>query len=331
MYISETAHAQQRGRLVLLEGLFGKGGIVLASWINFGMYYVQNSSASWRFPIAFQLVFVIFVLSMILQLPESPRWLVKQDRLEEAGQVMSKLDDLAADSSEVTQELSIIRQSLVEVEGPETGISNSPFALTQNRHLHRTILAVLITMFSQMTGTNVITFYSNSIFQNTLGYSGTVARIFSGCIQIWSFVGAALGVILVDRVGRRKLLLGSTATLAVSQICLAGLSSDASDKSAASACVFFYFVALFGFPIGLFLIPFMYGAEIAPLRIRAKVTGIAAATSWCTNFLLAEVTPAGFANIGWRYYVVYGATSTVAFFYHLLFLSGNKRSIAGGD
>src|ERR1700757_110174 len=117
MYISETAHAEQRGRLVLLEGWFGIGGIALAAWLDFGMYYAK-SSVNWRFPIAFQLVFVIFVVSVILLLPESPRWLVKQDRLEEATEVIAKLDDLSQDSNGVGQELAIIRQSLLEDETP---------------------------------------------------------------------------------------------------------------------------------------------------------------------------------------------------------------------
>jgi sugar porter (SP) family MFS transporter len=310
MYISETAQAEQRGRLVLLEGWFGIGGIVLAAWLDFGMYYAK-SSVNWRFPIAFQLVFVLFVVSMILLLPESPRWLVKQDRFEEATEVIAKLDDLSEGSDVVGQDLAIIRQSLLEDETPGHGISSSPFALTKNRHLHRTMLAVLLTMFAQMTGTNIITFYSDTILESTLGYSGTIARVISGCIQIWSFVGAGIGVLLIDRVGRRKLLLGSMIGLAVSQACLAGLSSDVTNKGAASASILFYFVALFSFPIGLFLVPFMYAAEIAPLRIRAKVTAMAAATSWLFNFLLAEVTPVGFANIGWRYYIIYAATSTL--------------------
>jgi hypothetical protein len=67
------------------------------------------------------------------------------------------------------------------------------------------------------------------------------------------------------------------------------------------AVIFFYFFAQFTLPIGMFIIPFMYGAEIAPLGIRHKVTAMGAATSWLFNFMVAEVTPIAFANIGWRY------------------------------
>ncbi|KAJ5443480.1 Major facilitator superfamily domaingeneral substrate transporter [Penicillium daleae] len=98
--------------------------------------------------------------------------------------------------------------------------------------------------------------------------------------------------------------------MAIAQACLAGLSSDLGNKSAAGASLLFYFIALFCFPIGLFLVPFMYAAEIATLlRTRAKVTAMSAAANWLFNFVLAEVSPIGFATIEWRYYIVYACIS----------------------
>ena len=168
-------------------------------------------------------------------------------------------------------------------------------------------------------GGKVITFYSTTIFQNTLGYSGTIARVISGCLQIWQFVAAGLAILLVDRVGRRKLLLAGAIGMTVATTALAGLESDLSNKSAASASIFFYFVALFFFPIGLFLIPFMYAAEIAPLRIRAKVTAMSASSNWLFNFLIAEVTPIGFATITWKYYLIYACINAFAIIVYYLF------------
>ncbi|KAL1979247.1 hypothetical protein VTN96DRAFT_6399 [Rasamsonia emersonii] len=312
MYISEVSRAEARGRMVLLEGWFAIGGIVIATWLEFGLYYVRNSSVSWRFPIAFQAVFALVVVSCIMLLPESPRWLVRRDRLEEASKVLGRLDDVPVESETVAQNMEIIRHALMTDERPGGGASSSPFALTENRHLHRTILAVGINILAQMTGVNIITFYSDTIFQGDLHYSGTISRIISGCLQIWQFFAAGLAVLLIDRFGRRRLLITAAAGMAIAQACLAGLSSDLTNKGAAGASLFFYFMALFCFPIGLFLVPFMYAAEIAPLRIRAKVTAMSASANWLFNFLLAEVTPVGFANIGWRYYIVYACISTFA-------------------
>ncbi|KAJ5109804.1 hypothetical protein N7532_002449 [Penicillium argentinense] len=312
MYVSESSGADARGRMVLLEGWFAIGGIVLATWLEFGLYYVSENSVSWRFPIAFQGTFALVVVSCILFLPESPRWLARCGRMEEAADVLARMEDMPAASECVSQELEIIRQSLFKDEVDEETVSTSPFALTKNRHLHRTFIAVAVNILAQMTGVNIITFYSDTIFESDLGYSGTIARIITGCLQIWQFLAAGLAVLLIDRVGRRPLLLTAAAGMTIAQTCLAGLSSDLSNTSAAGASILFYFMALFCFPIGLFLVPFMYAAEIAPLRTRAKVTAMSAAANWLFNFLLAEVTPVGFATIHWRYYIVYACISAFA-------------------
>lgn len=170
-----------------------------------------------------------------------------------------------------------------------------------------------------MSGVNVVTFYSDSIFESQLGYSGTIARIISGCLQLWQVIAAGLAILLVDRFGRRKLLITAAVGMTISQACLAGLSSDLTDKSAASASIFFYFSALFCFPIGLFLLPFMYAAEIAPLRVRSKVTAMLAGTNWLFNFMIAEVTPVGFNTIGYKYYIIYAAINAFSVVVYYLF------------
>jgi sugar porter (SP) family MFS transporter len=298
--------------MVLLEGWFAIGGIVLATWLEFGLYYVSDNSVSWRFPIAFQGLFALIVVTCILLLPESPRWLARAGRMDEAAEVLARMEDVSVDSEHVLQELEIIRQSLAMDGNNESRGSSSPFALTENRHLHRTVIAVSVNILAQMTGVNIITFYSDTIFENDLGYSGTIARIITGCLQIWQFVAAGIAVLLIDRVGRRPLFIAAAAGMTVAQVCLAGLSSDLSNHAAASASLLFYFIALFCFPIGLFLVPFMYAAEIAPLRTRAKVTAMSAAANWLFNFVLAEVSPVGFATIHWRYYIVYACISAFA-------------------
>ncbi|KAJ9483474.1 hypothetical protein VN97_g9930 [Penicillium thymicola] len=324
MYVSESSGAGARGRMVLLEGWFAIGGVALATWLEFGLYYVSDNSVSWRFPIAFQGLFASVVVGCIMLLPESPRWLARVGRLEEAGEVLARMEDVSANSENVLQELDIIRQSLVIDENTESAGSSSPFALTKNRHLHRTVIAVGVNILAQMTGVNIITFYSDTIFESDLGYSGTLSRIITGCLQIWQFLAAGVAVLLIDRVGRRPLLIAAAAGMTVAQVCLAGLSSDLEDKSAAGASLLFYFVALFCFPIGLFLVPFMYAAEIAPLRTRAKVTAMSAAANWLFNFVLAEVSPVGFATIHWRYYIVYACISAFACVCFYLFCPETK-------
>jgi MFS family permease len=175
-----------------------------------------------------------------------------------------------------------------------------------------------------MTGVNIVTFYSTQIFEDHLGYSPTEARIFSGCIQIWQLLCAGLAVILIDKIGRRRLLMAGAAGMCVAQTALCGLMSDLTNKAAGEAAIFFYFVAMFFFPVGLFLLPFMYAGEIAPLSIRHKVAALGACTNWLFNFLIAEASPTALTNIGYKYYILYACISAVAFVSFYLFYPETK-------
>ena len=155
-----------------------------------------------------------------------------------------------------------------------------------------------------MSGVNVITFYSNTILQQDLGYSPILSRVISSCLQTWQFFAATSAIFLIDRIGRRRLLIGGAALMAIANAGLAGLQSHKDDATAAGCSLIFYFLALAAFPIGLFLIPFMYSAEIAPLRVRAQTTAMSSGLNWLFNFLVAEVTPVAFDSIGWKYYLV---------------------------
>jgi hypothetical protein len=119
-----------RGVFVLLQGWFAIRGIVLATWLEFGLYYVNNSSVNWRFPIAFQALFALVFMSVILSMPESPRWLLKRDLIIEATNVVSALEDLASDSPLVTESIAVIRENLAEE--LRDGNSKSPWALNHN-------------------------------------------------------------------------------------------------------------------------------------------------------------------------------------------------------
>lgn len=310
MYVSETTSAHKRGQLVLIEGVFVLGGLAIASWVNFGMFHAPGS-VTWRLPISLQLVFIITLVALTRSLPESPRWLVKKERLEEATAIMARLMGRNVNDAEVAREIANIHAAVARGAGHRHKYSANPFSMNETRHLNRLLLAVASTMFTQLTGINVIAFNSVSIFESTLRCNASSARIFAACLQVTLALGGLAAVFTVDRVGRRRLMLFSTASMVLAQSAVAGLSSNLANPSAGRVAVFFYFWAMFTLPIGMFITPFMYGAEIAPLGIRDKVTAMGAATSWLFNFMVAEVTPIAFDTIAWRYNLVYAATSVV--------------------
>lgn len=320
MWVSECSNASERGRRVLLQGFFAIGGLTTAAWIEFGLYFVNDSQVNFRFPIAFQGFFALIVTSLVLFMPESPRWLIKKDEMEKAQAVLGALEDMPEDSEVITTELQIIYDTFHEEKRDATSV----FAMGPERQFHRACLAVFVALLAQMTGINIVTFYSTQIFQNQLNYTAVDARIFSGCIQIWQFISAGIAVLLIDRFGRRKLLMAGAGGMAIAHACLCGLMSDLNNPAAGKAGIFFYFVAMFFFPVGLFLIPFMYASEIAPLSVRHKVTAMGACTNWLFNFLVAEVTPTAMTNLEWKYYIVYATISAFAFVVFYVFYPETK-------
>lgn len=124
-------------------------------------------------------------------------------------------------------------------------------------------------------------------------------------------LGGLTAVFVVDRFGRRPLMMFSLGAMVIEQAAVAGLTSNLGNAAASRAAVFFYFMADYTLTIGMFIIPFMYGAEIAPLDIRHQVTAMGAMSSWLFNFMVAEVSPIAFSSIKWKYNIVYAATSAV--------------------
>jgi MFS family permease len=253
---------------------------------------------------------------------------VRKDRVEEAAAVLGRLGNTNGDSKAIAIGLNSIRRSQQDENGSER--SSNPFAFNETRNFRRTCLAIGVNIIAQMSGINIITFYSDTTFESDLGYSGTIACIISGCLQIWQFICAGIAVYLIDRVGRRCLLISVALGMAISAwlylrpACLVLQSVISTNKSAASASLLFYFLAFVFFPIGLFLVPFMYATEISPLNTRGQVTATSASANWLFNFLIAEVTPTGFDNIGWKYYIIYFCISAAGCVIFYLFYPETK-------
>jgi MFS family permease len=108
---SECASASHRGAAVLLESLFISVGLALSAWVNLGMSFTTGS-VSWRFPLAMSAFFALVVIAMVPFLPESPRWLLKHHRTDEATEVLSALEGVSENDPVVRQDIAEISESL---------------------------------------------------------------------------------------------------------------------------------------------------------------------------------------------------------------------------
>lgn len=298
---SEISTSKNRGAHVVAEGIFVGFGITAAFWIDLGFYFIDKSSVSWRFPLAVQVILSLIVLGFIFSLPESPHWLIKKDRIEEARQVISLLAE-KPDPDIVSHRVVQIQESLA-VSG--TSSLRDLFKMGQQRVFHRVVIGCTVQMFLQMCGISLITFYATTIFEQDLGFSPTRSRILSASMELCQPIGGGIAVFTIDRYGRRPLMLWSATAMMICMIALAGLTSDPSNTNNLIGATVFLFIFNLVFPIGFLGLPFLYTAEVAPLNLRATVSGLATATNWLFGFLVTQVTPLGFSTIQNRYYIIY--------------------------
>ncbi|KAI1462393.1 general substrate transporter [Annulohypoxylon moriforme] len=313
---SETSRSHKRGKLVMIEGALITCGIMISYWIDLGFSFIENSSIAWRFPLAFQIVFCLFILAFVWNLPESPRWLILKDREEEALEVLAALADASPDAKEVKNEFIAIKETVIEM---SKGTFSDLFTMDKDRNFHRTLLAFVNQMYQQISGINLITYYAPVIYSG-LGMSDFMARLLAAINGTEYFLASWPAVFLVERVGRRKLMLFGATGQSISMAILAGVNSRPDNTSAQAAAVAFLFIFNTFFAIGWLGMTWLYPAEITTLRTRAPANALSTSSNWIFNFLVVMITPIAFNNIGYQTYIIFAVINafivpTVYFFF----------------
>ncbi|KAK7530857.1 general substrate transporter [Phyllosticta citribraziliensis] len=302
---SETSDAQNRGRHVVLDGLFCILGYVLESWIDLGFYEFKTGSVTWRPPIAISIFFSLVLMASIYFLPESPRWLVRMGRVSEARAAISAVRGLDDDSIEVTSELQGIEMSSEQTAKSAAKLTDM-LRMGEDKLLYRFGLCIMLQFYQQLSGTNLVSVYTTILFQNNLGMGAEKSRILSAGALTWKFVAAFVAFYCIDRLGRRACFMISGAGMSACMVALAVATSFGAENRPAQITggVFLY---LFNFfvPIGFLGANYLYCTEVAPLRLRVAMSSISTANHWLWNFVVLMVTPVALDSIGWRYYIVF--------------------------
>jgi len=166
-------------------------------------------------------------------------------------------------------------------------------------------LGVVNQCFQQITGINLITYYATILFER-LGINDVNSRIIAACNGTEYFMASIVAIFLIERVGRRKLMLWSAVGQCLTMVCLAVLGSIQNSRtSIASAVLLFVFNSIFA--LGWLGMTWLYPAEIVGLNIRAPANALSTASNWIFNFMVVMVTGPSFANISWGTYIVFAA------------------------
>ncbi|KAF2247059.1 general substrate transporter [Trematosphaeria pertusa] len=303
VYLTECAPPSYRGALLTLQGTVTILGVVIAYWMDYGTSF-SESSFQWRFPLAFQALFAILLVLQIIGLPETPRWLVQHDRYEEARAVTAALEDKDLDHPDVNSMILNIRIGLEEEQKGGPFRFRELFTWGQTQNLRRLLIVISIQLGQQWTGSNMINYYAPVIFQNSMHLSRDLSLILGGAAQCTYLVGSAIPVLLMDRFGRRSLLMACTAGLCFCFVMVTILLSLGTEGPAYGATAFiFLFQLIYG--IGWLPVPWFYPSEISTTRTRTKMQAIASGWNWMFVFTVVKITPISFDNIGWRTFIIF--------------------------
>ncbi|KAJ5219431.1 sugar transporter [Penicillium cinerascens] len=307
LWQSELSTTSNRGAHVVTIGPFAGLGATLVLFIDFGMSFAPESEG-WRVPFALQILLSLTVIGFIAILPESPRWLVRQGRIVDAREILAALEDVDANDLKVEAKILEVESSL-KLAGEAS--FKQVFHMGSQRIFHRAMLAATVMMCLQLTGVNCVTFYTNTIFETYLSLDSVKSRILAAIYQLITLIAGAVCVYTIEGFGRRGLMLASAAGNAVCLALVAALGSQPNNPRAMDGAVVFIFLFHFSYVIGYGGIPFLYAAELSPLKMRATINGISMGTYWIFCILITEITPYLFQSLEWRFFIIFAGLNVV--------------------
>lgn len=246
-------------------------GIFLSYWIDYGFTQSYTASFSWRTPTILQCIFLIPMLVLLAIVPESPRWLAAHSRPAESLEVLTRLHSYhMSEDHIVSLHADIIRTCEYEA-SLGAGSWGDLFKNDAIQSQRRFLIACGIQSFQQLGGINALIYYSNTLFSTSLGFSSHLSALMSGFLQTWLFVASFIPWVLIDRIGRRPLLLSMISVMSAVMIVQTGLIYNVQhNTSIATSCGIGAAIMLFVFE-GAFTIGFQATVSQFSARISLQL------------------------------------------------------------
>ena len=276
VYISEIAPADRRGALT---GLFQFNivlGILVAYVSNFVVQWIAGDFDAWRWKLGVAAVPAFVFLLLMYTIPQSPRWLSSRGREAEAKASLERLGvvDTAGMLTEFVRAANEARAAAAHI-------------LFSARYSRPILLAILLAMFNQLSGINAILYYLNDIFA-AAGFDKMSSDLQAIAIGAANLIATMVALRVIDRFGRKKLLLIGAVGTAVAQIGVALIMGSGQGNEYLLAMLVM-FIAFFAFSQGAVI--WVYLAEIFPTAVRARGQALGSTTHWLMNAFIATVFP----------------------------------------
>ena len=303
MYIAEIAPARLRGRLVGFFQFNVVFGILLAYFSNYLIGLQRFGNAEWRWELGVAAIPAALFFAMLFGIPRSPRWLVKQARIEEARSVLQLTgeENFDRELQEIVQSIHLERKQAEE-------------KLFSRKYAFPIFLAVSIAMFNQLSGINAILYYLNYIFAHA-GFSKVSGNLQAVAVGSTNLLFTVIAMSVIDKIGRKTLLLiGSVGTAA----CLAGVAIIFFTAAHQNLLLWLLigYIAFFAFSQGAVI--WVYLAEVFPNPVRAKGQSLGSFSHWVMNALISGVFPMMAASSGGYPFVFFSAMMVLQFLVVLL-------------
>jgi sugar porter (SP) family MFS transporter len=311
MYIAEIAPAKWRGRLVGFFQFNVVLGILLAYLSNYLIGTRNLGPLEWRWKLGISAIPAVFFLLMLFGIPRSPRWLAKKGRIEEARNVLQLIGE-----KDYERELQEIVTSIDAEHHQHDSLFTRQYRLP-------VFLAVTIGMFNQLAGINAILYYLNQIFADA-GFSKVSADLQSVAIGATNLVFTMIAMTLIDRVGRKILLLiGAVGTAS----CLAGVAAIFLTHQHKEYLVWLLvaYIAFFAFSQGAVI--WVYIGEVFPNRVRAQGQSLGSFSHW----FMAGVISLGFPPLAAKsggYPFLFFSAMTIVQFLVVLFIYPETKGVS---
>jgi sugar porter (SP) family MFS transporter len=298
MYIAEIAPPKWRGRLV---GFFQVNiviGILLAYISNATIGSLHLGAAEWRWMFGVSGVPAAIFLAALFVIPRSPRWLVTQSNLQEALAVLRVIG--------VPQPKEELDEIVASVH-LERSASTDP--LFSRRYRFPIFIAITVGMFSQLSGINAILYYLNDIFA-LAGASTISGNLQAVAVGATNLIATLLAMSVIDKFGRKKLLLIGTAGLFV---CLTIISILFITRSHLGWLVWLLMLYIASFAMSQGAVLWVYISEVFPNRVRSKGQSLGSSSHWITNAIISLVFPVMAKSSGAYPFLFFAAMMVVDF------------------
>ena len=325
LYIVEVSPGKYRGRLVAMNQFNIVFGILISYVSNYLIArFMPNADPKivWRVMLGAECLPIFLFMGLLGTIPESPRWLVRANRENDARSVLERIG-----YPEIMKTLSEIRESLAALCQSNNRTfehsNNSDVALFQRRYFKPILLAFLIAFFNQVSGINAINYYAPRIFQMIFGEGSELAALAGtigvGCVNL---TFTMLAFLFIDRFGRRVLIIGGSAVMIAMHGLVAWQLSLPHPNAAIAVTGILGFIAFFAISSGAVI--WVYISEVFPNVVRAKGQALGCFTHWFMCTIISWAFPVVAERAGTWAFGFFAAMMAVQLVWAVFFMPETK-------